>query len=148
MSDPIRPAARNYLSPDVEIKGLVKFQNDLSFDGKLEGEIISPGSLTIGETAEITGEIKTRTVRLHGKVNGNITVDERCELKGSAVLIGDLKAARLTIEGEATLIGKSEVTPGKIPMKPLNVLRAPELIPGPTPAPLPTPAPAPAAMAR
>ncbi|MEI9895826.1 MAG: polymer-forming cytoskeletal protein [Chthoniobacter sp.] len=48
-----------------------------------------------------------------GKVHGNITVEERCELKGRAVLQGDLKAARLVIEDGATFVGKSEVTPVK-----------------------------------
>ncbi|HET6406563.1 MAG TPA: polymer-forming cytoskeletal protein, partial [Chthoniobacteraceae bacterium] len=46
-----------------------------------------------------------------------ITVDERCELKARAVLMGDLKAARLVIEEGATFVGKSEVTPNKVAMK-------------------------------
>src|SRR5206468_7975849 len=96
----ITPATgtRNLLSSDVEIKGSIKFQADLTIDGKVEGEIASPGNLTVGENAEIRGEIKTKSVTVHGKIFGNITVDERCELKGRSVLQGDLKAARLVIE--------------------------------------------------
>lgn len=116
---------KNVLSSDVEIKGSLKFQNDLTIDGKIEGEINSPGMLTVGENAEVRGEIKTKSVTVLGKVNGNITVDERCELKGRAQLIGDLKAARLVIEEGATFVGKSEVTPNKIAMKP-EVVRQPE----------------------
>jgi cytoskeletal protein CcmA (bactofilin family) len=117
---------RNLLSNDVEIKGSIKFQNDLTIDGKVEGEIASPGNLTVGENAEIRGEIKTKSVTVHGKVHGNITVDERCELKGRSVLQGDLKAARLVIEEGATFVGKSEVTPNKIAMKQPEIVRAPE----------------------
>jgi len=109
---------KNLLSSDVEIKGSIKFQNDLIIDGKIEGEITSPGVLTVGENAEVRGEIKTKSVTVLGKVHGNITVDERCELKGRAQLMGDLKAARLVIEEGATFVGKSEVTPNKIAMKP------------------------------
>ena len=104
---------KNLLSADVEIKGSIKFQNELIIDGKVEGEITSTGILTVGENAEIRGEIKTKSVTVLGKVHGNITVDERCELKGRAVLQGDLKAARLVIEDGATFVGKSEVTPVK-----------------------------------
>jgi len=104
---------KNLLSADVEIKGSIKFQNELIIDGKVEGEITSTGVLTVGENAEIRGEIKTKSVTVLGKVHGNITVDERCELKGRAVLQGDLKAARLVIEDGATFVGKSEVTPVK-----------------------------------
>ena len=69
--------------------------------------------LTVGENADIRGEIKTKSVTVLGKVNGNITVSERCELKARAHLVGDLKAARLVIEEGATFVGKSEVTTNK-----------------------------------
>jgi cytoskeletal protein CcmA (bactofilin family) len=114
---------KNILSSDVEIKGSIKFQNELIIDGKIEGEIISTGILTVGENAEVRGEIKTKSVTVLGKVHGNITVDERCELKTRAQLIGDLKAARLMIEEGATFVGKSEVTPNKIQMKQPEVVR-------------------------
>ena len=111
------PNSKNVLSADVEIKGSIKFTNDLTIDGKVEGEIISSGLLTVGENAEIRGEIKTKSVTVLGKVHGNITVEERCELKARAVLQGDLKAARLVIEEGATFVGKSEVTPNKVALK-------------------------------
>ena len=117
---------KNLLSSDVEIKGSIKFQNELTVDGKIEGEISSPGVLTVGENSEIKGEIKTKSVTVFGKVHGNITVDERCELKGRAVLYGDLKATRLVIEEGATFVGKSEVTPNKVAMKQPEIVRAPE----------------------
>lgn len=117
---------KNLLSADVEIKGSIKFQNDLTIDGKVEGEINSAGTLTIGENAEIKGEIKTKSVVVHGRVNGNITVEERCELKGRAILHGDLKAARLAIEDGCTFVGKSEVTPNKVAMRQPEIVRTPD----------------------
>ena len=107
-------AGKDVLSSDVEIKGSIKFQKELLIDGKVEGEINSDGVLTIGENADIRGEIKTKSITVYGKVHGNITVGERCELKSRCVLQGDLKAARLVIEEGATFIGKSEVTSGKV----------------------------------
>lgn len=108
---------KDILSSDVEIKGSIKFQKELLIDGKVEGDINSDGVLTVGENAEIRGEIKTKSITVYGKVHGNITVAERCELKSKCVLQGDLKAARLMIEEGATFIGKSEVTSGAIPAK-------------------------------
>jgi cytoskeletal protein CcmA (bactofilin family) len=103
-------SGKDILSSDVEIKGSIKFQKELLIDGKVEGEINSDGVLTIGENADIRGEIKTKSITVFGKVQGNITVGERCELKSRCTLQGDLKAARLVIEEGATFIGKSEVT--------------------------------------
>ncbi len=120
MPDAIPTASKNSLASDVDIKGSIKFQQDLSVDGKVEGEISSPnGMLIVGQNAELKGEIKTKSVTVYGRVHGNITVDERCELKANAQLHGDLKAARLVIEEGATFVGKSEVTPNKVTqMKP------------------------------
>jgi len=105
-------SGKDILSSDVEIKGSIKFQKELLIDGKVEGEIHSEGVLTIGENADIRGEVKTKSITVFGKVQGNITVTERCELKSKCILQGDLKAARLVIEEGATFIGKSEVTSG------------------------------------
>jgi cytoskeletal protein CcmA (bactofilin family) len=113
-------SGKDILSSDVEIKGSIKFQKELLIDGKVEGEINSDGVLTIGENADIRGEIKTKSITVFGKVQGNITVAERCELKAKCTLQGDLKAARLVIEEGATFIGKSEVTSGTSPAKPMT----------------------------
>ena len=106
-------SAKNILANDVEISGTLKFDNELIFDGKLDGEIISEGVLTLGKNSQIKGEVKTKAVTVHGTVNGNISVTERCELKASSQLNGDLKAMRIIIEEGATFIGKSEVTSAK-----------------------------------
>ena len=124
---------KNILSKDVEIKGSIKFTNELIIDGKIEGEIISDGVLTVGENADIRGEIKTKSVTVLGKIHGNITVAERCELKARAQLIGDLKAARVIIEEGATFVGKSEVSSsGKTPVASSTTPTKSE--PTPTPA--------------
>ena len=109
-------ATRNILSTDVEIKGTVKFTNDLVVDGKIEGEINSDGSLTVGENARIKAEIKTATVVVYGKVHGNITATDRVELKSSGEVVGDIKAKTLAIEAGAIFVGKSTVgTPAQAP---------------------------------
>ena len=108
----------NNLLKDVEIQGSIKFSNELIFDGTLDGNISSAeGILTVGQNAKVRGDVKTRTVILKGNVNGNITVQERCELHSNSQLIGDLKAVRLSLEDGATLLGKLEVNPNKIAIK-------------------------------
>ncbi|MEM8955338.1 MAG: polymer-forming cytoskeletal protein [Verrucomicrobiota bacterium] len=101
--------SKNILSSDVEIRGNLKFSNDLIIDGKIEGEVNSDGNLTVGENASIKGEIKTKSVTVFGKVEGNITVADRAELKSQAELVGDIKAGTLSIEEGATFLGSSTV---------------------------------------
>ncbi len=108
-SRPSTGATRNVLSSDVEIKGTIKFTNDLVIDGKIEGEINSDGNLTVGENARIRAEIKTGSVVVYGKIHGNITVTDRVELKAGAEIVGDIKAKTLAIEAGAIFVGKSTV---------------------------------------
>lgn len=102
-------SGKNVLSNDVEIKGSLKFSQDLIIDGKIDGEVLSDGSLTVGENATVMGEIKTKSCTIFGKVQGNVTVTERCELKMNAVLEGDVSAGTLSIEEGATFMGQSSV---------------------------------------
>jgi cytoskeletal protein CcmA (bactofilin family) len=118
---------KNLLSNDVELKGSIKFANEFTFDGKIEGEISSgEGILTVGENGDVRGEIKAKSVIVMGKVQGNITVNERCELRSRSALIGDLKASRLIIEEGATFVGKSEVTPNKNAIRELGAKEKPQ----------------------
>lgn len=126
-------ATRNVLSSDVEIKGTVKFTNDLVIDGKIEGEISSDGSLTVGENARIKAEVKTATIVVYGKVHGNLTATDRVELKASAEVVGDIKAKTLSIEAGAIFVGKSTVgTPANAPAQPAAA--QPAAKPAPAPA--------------
>ena len=88
----------NFLASGIEIKGTIRFQNDMHIDGKIEGEIISDkGKVTIGETAQIKGDITAGDVRIYGNVEGKVTSD-RCELKQQARVVGDMKRRSLAIE--------------------------------------------------
>jgi cytoskeletal protein CcmA (bactofilin family) len=101
------------LSRGVSIKGSVKFLNELFIDGEVEGTIDSTGTLTIGEHGRIRGEIRTKSVKVRGTVEGNIFVTERCELQASCTLRGDIEAPRLMIDENVTFRGNAKVGTGK-----------------------------------
>ena len=97
------------LSRGVSIKGLVKFLNELRIDGEVEGTIDSTGTLTLGEHALIRGEIRTKSVKVRGTVEGNVFVTERCELQAGCTLRGDIEAPRLMVDENATFVGSARV---------------------------------------
>jgi cytoskeletal protein CcmA (bactofilin family) len=90
----------------LEIKGQLKFSHDLVFEGKLEGEVHSGATLTVGDGGEIKGNISTRSLVVFGKVEGNMTVQERCVLKDTAMVTGDITASTLSVDGGAVLVGQ------------------------------------------
>ena len=104
---PARPGG--LLSRGVSIKGTVKFLNELLIDGEVEGTINSPGKLSVGEHAQIKGEIRAKSVKVRGNVEGNIFATERCELQAGCALRGDIEAPRLVVDENATFLGSAKV---------------------------------------
>jgi cytoskeletal protein CcmA (bactofilin family) len=103
---------RAILSSGVSIKGSVKFRTELVIDGKVEGTIQSVGRLTVGKNACIRGEIRARSVTVHGTVEGDVTAGERCELRSGCTLRGDIEAPRLVVDEDAIFIGRAEIATG------------------------------------
>ncbi len=101
----------NFISEDIEIKGVLKLGGDLLSNGRIDGTVLAGGTLTIGVKGDVKGDIQANAVSVRGTVNGNVTVRERCELRGDAELIGDLDAPRLMIEEGVTLVGNVKVMP-------------------------------------
>ncbi|HXE41945.1 MAG TPA: polymer-forming cytoskeletal protein [Candidatus Baltobacteraceae bacterium] len=102
------------MASDVEIKGNLKFSGELTFDGKIDGEIQTDGVLNLGDSAVVNGNINAQTVVVRGKVNGNIVAKEKIEIKTKAELFGDIRASKLSVEEGVTFVGKTEVNPNKI----------------------------------
>ncbi|HIX88229.1 MAG TPA: polymer-forming cytoskeletal protein [Candidatus Akkermansia intestinavium] len=99
----------NVLASGIEIIGSIRFTNDMHIDGKIEGQILSEsGKVTIGEQADIKGDINAGDVHVYGRVNGNIR-SNRCHLKDHAVITGDITTAVLSMDEGARLSGRAEI---------------------------------------
>lgn len=99
----------NVLASGIEIVGSIRFQNDMHIDGKIDGEIHSDsGKVTIGEMADIKGNIHAGEVHVYGHVDGNVRSD-RCHLSGRAVINGDITTGVLSMDEGARLSGRAEI---------------------------------------
>jgi len=107
-------SVKNVLNSDVEIKGNLKFAGELTFEGKLEGEINADGTLHLGDSAVVTGNVNVGTVIVRGKMNGNIVAKDKIEIKAKTELFGDIRGAKLVIEEGVTFVGKTEINPNKV----------------------------------
>ena len=127
-----KPSGHSVLGPDVIVKGSIRFSNELVIDGQVDGDVSSDGILTVGAHAVVKGEIKTRSVIVFGHMEGNVTTQDRCELKSTATLIGDISAGTLTIEEGASFIGQSRIgkRQGAIKKAPEPAAKPLEILPG------------------
>jgi cytoskeletal protein CcmA (bactofilin family) len=104
---------KNILQNDVEIRGNLKCAGDLAFDGKIEGDLITDGTLELGENTIIKGNVAALSAVVRGRINGNVVTKDRLDIKGRSELVGDIKAAKLVIEEGVSFAGRAEINPGK-----------------------------------
>jgi cytoskeletal protein CcmA (bactofilin family) len=116
MSDPATPS-RSLISSEVEIIGTLKTSGSIQVEGRIEGEIISEGDVSIGKSGSVKGNLRVNSITVAGTIQGNIHAKDRIELKSTARLLGDIKAKRLAVEDGVTFVGKSEVNPTGQPIK-------------------------------
>ena len=102
------------IGKSVHIRGEVKGSEDLVVDGHVEGTItLVESRLTIGPNAHVAANVSAKDVILIGQVSGNVTATGRVELRDGCDLVGDISAARLVIQENATFRGKVEPLHGE-----------------------------------
>ena len=101
------------IGKSITIRGELSGAEDLFLDCTIEGSITFPESrVTIGPNARVKANIKARDVVIFGQVNGNVDATGAVDLRQTAALKGDIAAARLAIEENATIQGKADLTKG------------------------------------
>jgi cytoskeletal protein CcmA (bactofilin family) len=99
------------LGRSIIIKGEISGSEDLTIDGKVDGVInVTQSRLTIGPNAEVRAELKVHDAVVLGRCEGNVVATGRVELRKNSALMGDVAAARLSIEDGAAMRGKVALT--------------------------------------
>ena len=99
-----------HIGKSVLIKGELSGSEDLYLDGEVEGTIdLQKNVLTIGPNGKIRAHVNAREVVVHGTVDGNLSATDKVELKRTAILVGDIKTQRITIEDGAFFKGSIDI---------------------------------------
>lgn len=106
------------VAPGTKVVGKISGNAEVVVEGEIEGEIRVDGGAVVGSGGVVRGEIAARTIRVGGKVFGNIRGAERVEVLASGALEGDVAAPRVVIAEGAFFKGKVEMTGGKGEEKP------------------------------
>ncbi len=97
-------------SRGVKIEGKVYSEGNVRIDGKVLGEIIINGNLTLGEKSEINGDIKAKNLTISGSVEGSVQTSEKLILEKNASLRGDIITKILVVEEGSTFDGRSSMS--------------------------------------
>ncbi|MEL6422967.1 MAG: polymer-forming cytoskeletal protein [Pseudomonadota bacterium] len=93
------------IGPDFKITGHAVCKGEVQVDGEIEGDIECK-TLTVGQSAKVTGNVIAENVTVQGKVMGSIR-GANVTLQSSSHIEGDVYHSSLAIEQGAYFEGKS-----------------------------------------
>ena len=88
------------------IKGDISSNGDIRIDGTLKGNIIGGAKVLIGPDGVVEGDIEGNQADVLGSVTGKIVVKDLLNLRGKAVIKGNIQAVKLQIEPTVTFNGQ------------------------------------------
>ena len=84
-------------------------QESVRIDGIYKGAIEIDGSLVLGDSGCINGDVNANYFLVAGEVNGNITCDTQLHFASTARVFGDIKASSLVVDEGSQVSGRYSV---------------------------------------
>ncbi|GMR05231.1 MAG: hypothetical protein BMS9Abin24_025 [Thermodesulfobacteriota bacterium] len=86
-----------FIGKGMTFEGKLTFNDTVKIDGTFNGEIDSPGTLVVGESGYVKGEIKVGNAVITGEVKGTLEATARVEIKAPGKMYGDITTPNLII---------------------------------------------------
>src|SRR5438552_18855913 len=102
------PRKESLIAADITIEGKIEGGGSVRIAGNFKGDVNVQGDLAIESGAKLTGSVRADNVTIAGELEGNVEEATRVELTQSAVVIGDVKVATLTVVSGARMRGHAE----------------------------------------
>lgn len=110
-----------------ECNGDFSASGSARIDGCINGNVTVTGTLIIGVTGSINGDVSASSTIIGGEVIGNVTASERTELTQTARVIGDINTEIIVIDEKAIFQGgcnMNQETGSKRPKPAARAVRA------------------------
>lgn len=91
------------LTGDFSVKGSARI------DGKVSGNVTVAGTLIVGATGSISGNVSADSIVVGGEVLGDIAAPEKTELTATARVLGDISTKVIVIDENAVFQGKCDM---------------------------------------
>ncbi|MCH8280201.1 MAG: polymer-forming cytoskeletal protein [Chloroflexi bacterium] len=87
-----------------------RVETGIRVDGVLKGELISSGTLIVGESGVIEADVKVHDAFVSGRIVGTLEAEDKVHLQANSAFVGKIKTRTLIVEEGA--IFKAECDAG------------------------------------
>ncbi|WP_335342007.1 polymer-forming cytoskeletal protein [Bacillus alkalicola] len=95
------------IGEETKIEGKVNVESSIRIDGKIFGEVICSGDVTIGKDGYVENSLKARNVFIAGKVHGAVEAEDKIQILATGSLVGSAVMKTIIIEENGHFQGES-----------------------------------------
>lgn len=107
-----------FLAKGTNFKGELRFSGIVRIDGIFEGRIISDGTLVVGETGILKGEVHVGALLSSGVVEGTIRASKSIAIDGEGKLLGKASSPSLSVAEGALVEAQLKIGAGDVKSQP------------------------------
>lgn len=98
-----------FLGKDTEFEGKLAFTGAVRLDGRFKGEILTEGTLIVGEAAYLECDVRAAHIVVSGEVHGNLEAQKRIEIHAPGRVFGNIKSPVVVIEAGVVFEGNCQM---------------------------------------
>ena len=100
------------IGANMTINGDIFAEGDIRIDGKLIGGIKNASKVVVGEAGLVEGNINAHQADITGKILGNLAIKDLLNLRGQAIISGNISAGKISMEPSVSFNGNCTMQNG------------------------------------
>ena len=101
--------AGTIIGEGITIEGELSSDEDVVVRGHVRGKLIAREGVVVEAGATVEADVSGGTMTISGSITGNVNSTDRVDLQAGAKLVGNVKAARITIADGAQFKGSVDM---------------------------------------
>ncbi len=100
--------AESVIAAELTIEGKISGAGDVRIAGRFKGDVHVDGNFRIDAGARLEGQVRAAVVIVGGELLGNIDAAKQVDVLSTGVIVGDVKAASITVAAGSRMRGHVE----------------------------------------
>jgi len=101
-------SVESVIAAELIIEGKISGSGDVRIAGRFKGDVQVDGNFRIDAGARLEGQVRAGVVVVGGELQGNIEAAKQVDVLSTGVIVGDVKAASITVAAGSRMRGHVE----------------------------------------
>ena len=101
-------AVESLIAAELTIEGKISGAGDVRIAGRFKGDVQVDGNFRIDSGARLEGQVRASVVVVGGELQGNIDAAKQVDVLSTGIIVGDVKAASITVAAGSRMRGHVE----------------------------------------